>query len=127
MNLILFIHKGASETGVTFKNAIDKNVKGMKSEIIQTFDKLQLKLKQSFFNEHEIFLLLADSKKRIDKLSFFNDLLENKCIIIVTPDESKEIISKASRFYPRFLTPVSENYDDLCSVLNRMLRQKNII
>ena len=40
-------------------------------------------------------------------------------------DESRKTISLASQFFPRFFTPVSETYNDLFSVLNKMMKQND--
>ena len=77
------------------------------------------------FIEKDIFILLAASESRLSELISLVDLLEGKCIILIVPDESNASLSMAIQFFPRFFTPVSETYSDLCDVLNKMINQAN--
>ncbi|MCK5096557.1 MAG: hypothetical protein KAR45_00555 [Desulfobacteraceae bacterium] len=126
MNLVFFIHQDSLKKGETLKGIIEKRFNDINSRILHTFKMLKSRLKKSSGStEKEIFVLLAESKNRLDELTSLIDLLENKRVILILPDESKETISKASQFFPRFFTLVSETYDDLLSVLNKMINQNN--
>ena len=126
MNLVLFIHQDSSKKGKALKTAIKNNVGGGESLTFQTVNKLESRLKKTSSTEKEILILLAESKTRLDELTSLIYLLENKRIILILPDDSKETISKASQFFPRFFTPISCKYDDLCSVINKMMGQEII-
>jgi hypothetical protein len=124
MRLIVFIHQDASSKGEIFKKVIDKNFKGLKVLSLHTFNALKARLKKgSGFIEEEILILFAESRNRLYELASLIDLLEGKRIILILPDESKATLSETSRFFPRFFTPISETYDDLCDVLNKMINQ----
>ena len=124
MNLVFYIHQGSSKKGATLKNIIKKRFNGISSNTIETFNRLKSKLKQTPDSvDQEIYILLAESKNRLDELTSLIDLLENKRLVLIIPDESKETVSKVSQFFPRFFTPISNTYDDLCSVLNKMTGQ----
>lgn len=125
MNLVLYIHQDASQKGETLKTIIEQNFNETKIQTLQTFNAFKSRLKEvSVFDEKELFVLLADSSDRLNELSSLIDLLEGKRIILVLPDESKATLSRASKFFPRFFTPVSERYSVLCEVLIKMINQK---
>ncbi|MCD4674788.1 MAG: hypothetical protein K8S18_02180 [Desulfobacula sp.] len=127
MNLVLFIHQDASKKGETLKNVIGEKFYGTKLTILHTFNAFKARLKLfSNYSDKEIFILFADSKNRLNELTSLIDLLEGKRLIIILPDESKATLSRASQFFPRFFTPVSETYNDLCDVLNKMMNQDKI-
>jgi hypothetical protein len=127
MNIILFIHKDSLKKGDILKNIIDHKFHGTNLTTLQTFNEFKAKLKEgSGFIEKEIFILLADSKSRLTELTSLIDLLEGKRIILILPDEAKATLSCASQFFPRFFIPLSKTYDDLCSVLNKMINQEKI-
>ncbi len=127
MNLILFIHQNASKAGDSLKKTIDQNFPETKLQMYNSHKTLKNQLKKySTFSEKDIFILMADSPDRLDQLSSMIDLMEDNRILLILPDESKETLSKASQFFPRFFTPVSDTYDDLCSVLNKIINQNNI-
>ncbi|MCP3901771.1 MAG: hypothetical protein GY707_18835 [Desulfobacteraceae bacterium] len=127
MNILLFIHQDASKKGDSLKKTIDQNFPETKLQMYDSHKTLNAELKQySGFSEKEIIVLLADSPGRLDQLSSMIDLMEDKRILLILPDESKETLSKASQFFPRFFTPLSDTYDDLCSVLNKIINQNNL-
>jgi hypothetical protein len=121
MNFALFIHQDSSKKGKTLKSIIDQNFTGTKLTTFHTLNVLKAKLKKDVdFTDKEIFILLAESVYRLNQLTSLIDLLEGKRIILILPDESQPVLSCATQFFPRFFTPVSDTYDDLCDVLNKM-------
>ena len=127
MELVIFIHKDSSKKGIILKKGIEKCFDNCNLCILQTYNTLKSRLKIISGNaEEEIFLLLADSKNRLGELTALIELLENKRTVLIIPDESRETISMVSQFFPRFFTPISDTYEDLCSVLNKMISRKKI-
>ncbi len=125
MDLILFIHKDGSKKGEILKKAIEQKVDGVKFQTFHTIDALKTRLKQfSKHNDKELFILLADIRERLYELTPLIDLLEDKRLILIIPDKSQVTISKSLRFFPRFFTPLSNTYEDLCDVLNKMIGPK---
>jgi hypothetical protein len=126
MSLILFIHQDAFKKGDVLKIVIDRTFYEIKRQTIRTFNALKARLKKSSsFTEKDIFILLADSRSRLTELISLVDLFEGKCVILILSDESTATLSMATQFFPRFFTPVSETYGDLCDVLNKMINQEN--
>ena len=126
MSFILFIHQDASKNGDALKTVIDRTFYEIKRQTIQTVNALKARLKKSSgFIEKDIFILLVDSGSRLTELMSLVDLIEDKCVILILPDESKATLSIATQFFPRFFTPISETYSDLCDVLNKMTNQEN--
>ncbi|MCK5686184.1 hypothetical protein KAJ27_18775 [bacterium] len=124
MNLILFIHKDSLETGVVLKNTIETKFCDSNLQIIDTFNSLKSRLKSSFGNgRRDILILLGESQERLAQLISLTDLMEGKQIVLIIPDESKKSLSKASRFFPRFFTPIKDEYDDLCIVIDKMVKR----
>jgi len=126
MNLIFYVHQDASQKGAAFKKVIEQNFKRHEIEYFQTFNAFKARLKQISVYNKEIYVLLADSKNRLTELTKLIDLLEDKRIILILPDESKATLSTALKFFPRFFTPISETYADLCDVLTKMIHQGKI-
>jgi len=125
MSLILFIHQDSSKKGINLVNVINQNFNRIKLQTFHTFNAFKARLKKnSDFIDNEIFILLSESRTRLNQLTSLIDLLESKRTILILPDESKETLSKASQFFPRFFTPVSETYTDLCDVLDKMINQE---
>jgi len=121
MNFILFIHQDAPKEGKTLKKIIDQNCKGGEIQTLQTFNSFKARLKQIYNYNTDVFILLADSKSRLDKLTSLIDLLESKRVVLIIPDDSKATVSMALQFFPRYFTIISDTYNDLCGVLNKMI------
>ncbi len=126
MNLILFVHQDSSKKGVTLKKIIDQTFTRVEIQIIQTFNAFKARLKQASNYNEEVFILFADSKKRLNELNSLIDLLDSKRLILILPDDSKTTVSMAHQFFPRYFTYVNDTYKDLCDVISKMINPKNI-
>ncbi len=123
MNLVLFTHPNSLKDGILLHSIVQHEFHGSPIELINNFDMLKSKLLNSAYQpDKEIFIILAESKNRLNQLTFFIELLESKRLVLIIPDNSEKTISTAVRFFPRFFTPVSDTYEDLCSVLNKMIK-----
>ena len=127
MNLILYAHKDALRKGTVLKRQIGRQVKNHEIQTIQTFNAFKVRLKQVSVYDKEIFVLLADSKQRLNELMLLTDWLENKRILLILPDDSKDIVSLAHQFFPRYFTYVNDTYADLCAVITKMSNNKENI
>ncbi len=127
MNFVLFVHENSSEKGIDLKNSITQKIKVTDLQIFQTFNALKARLKVfPTYNKEEIFILLADSKHRLNELITLIDLLETKRLILILPDDSKATLSIAHKFFPRYFTFMDDAYDDLGEVLIQMIKKEKI-
>ncbi len=125
MKLIIFIHKGSSTKGESFKNAIGQNFKKFEIQVLQTINSFKTRLKQVSKYAEEIFILFADSEKRLVELTSLIDLIENKRIILVLPNKSKVVLSMAHHFFPRYFTYINDTYTDLLAVIDKMTNKND--
>ncbi len=125
MNLIFFIHKDSSKKGTTLQQIINQHFKKVEIQFFQTFHEFKLKLEQVSDYNKEIFILFADSKTRLDRLTNLLDLFESKRLILILPDDSKGSISVAHQISPRYFTFVNDTYGDLCAVMTKMMNKAN--
>jgi len=124
MNLIFFIHQDSSTKGETLKRVIDQNFREVGIQTFKDFNSFKERLKQISNYDTEIFILLTDSKSRLNKLSSLIDLMENKRIILILPDDLKDTVSIALQFFPRYFTYVNDTYTDLCAVITKLTNKK---
>lgn len=123
MNIVLFIHQDSSENGARLKEIIENKFRNTALQTIHTFNAFKERLKAVPDYDKEIFILLADSKHRLNDLIVLADLLDDKRILLILPDDSQATLQEAHRLFPRFLTSMSSTYEDVCSVLTKMIRQ----
>jgi hypothetical protein len=127
MNLILFVHQDASQKGKALQKQMIEYFGENTILMVHTFNALKHILKQPGCRAQEIYVLLAESPRRLQELFRLIDLLDGRRIVLVLPDDAKTTISMAHRFYPRFFTYINTAYDDLCAVLNKMTNNKKPI
>jgi hypothetical protein len=125
MDFVLFIHQDASESGAGLKRIIEEKFCQSSIQTIQTFNSFKKRLKEPPSYNNEIYILFADTKHLLTEFLELRDLFEDRRIILILPDDAKSTLSKAHRLFPRFLTTISDTYEDLCSVLCKMIRPEN--
>ena len=122
MKFVIYYHKDIYKSGEILQNIMDQNYSRFERQTLQTFNSLKEKFKNGCdYNEKEIFILFADTHGRLNQLSSLIDLMEDKCLILILADESRSTLSKAYGLFPRFCTKISDNYDELCRILNKMI------
>ncbi len=126
MNLILFVHQDASQQGEALQKQMIEYFGENIIQMVHTFNALKYILKQpGGCNLQEVYVLLAESPRRLQELFCLIDLLDGRRIVLILPDDTRTTVSMAHRFYPRFFTYINTIYDDLCAVLYKMINPKN--
>jgi len=124
MCLILFIHNDSGERGKKLKTIIEQNFQYIEIQIFKTFNSFKSRLEQfSIHSDKEIYIVLADSNRRLKELTPLIELMKDKRLVLILPDDSNVSLSKAHYFFPRFFTNMNDRYDDLCAVLSKMIDQ----
>lgn len=122
MKFILYYHMDAVALGQNLNNLLKKKFGRFDHQIFQTLNGLKERFREVHdYNEKELFILLADSQSHLKELTTLIDLIDDKCLILILPDESRSTLSTAYGLFPRFCTKISDNYYDLCRVLNKMI------
>jgi hypothetical protein len=75
-------------------------------------------------NHGEIILLRASSSEELIAFRRIRDLMRDVQIILVIPDRRPETLSLGHLLRPRYLSYEDGNFDDLASVLEKMLRKR---
>ncbi len=121
MKFILFYHKATLNLGRAFEQTFTQQWGRVDIEIFKTIESIKDRIGNNIKPfENEIYIFLADSKSRLLELSQLNHLMEDKKIILIVPDMSEEIMRVSVRFSPRFITRISEDYEDVHLVLKQM-------
>jgi hypothetical protein len=111
--------------GKRLKNSIHEKNYEICELIFNNFEELKKKIEKhpSFFEE-EIYILLVESKKRLMELTDLESRINGKQIVLIIPDESEYMMRAAVKLYPRFITRIGGNFDDLFRVLKKMSGNK---
>lgn len=76
------------------------------------------------YDEQHVYVLLADSRERLEQLHSLGILLEDRKIVLILPNNTKETYALGFRMYPRFVTLMPGAYHDLCAVVGEMMRPR---
>lgn len=123
LNLAIFTHEESENFGRNLIDSISACHIPQSVQRIRAIADLEAHLKHPGENNRgkEILVLLAESRERLEQLSGLGDLLEDSRLILVVPDETPGTLSTAHRLFPRFVAPMANGYDELCSVIQRMM------
>ncbi len=67
-------------------------------------------------------VLLASSEENLQELLAINDFLVNFRIILILPDDEKEMMAKGYRLYPRFVSNITSDFKDVGAVMKKILK-----
>ena len=94
-------------------------------EVFQTISSLKnwLHNKGTGVFGKRIIILLAGTSSCMARLGPLADLFDGEQVIILLPDQEKQTLEQVQRFRPRYFGFADGPYDDVCDVINKMLRR----
>ena len=87
----------------------------------RTFDSLSQKLSKPN-NGIDIAVLAAADREELCQILTLGDLLSDIRIVLILPDKKPDTIPIAHTLGPRFLTYLNSDFEEIKSVLSRMLK-----
>jgi len=90
-------------------------------EISRSMESLSSSLSHCI-TDKTMLVLLASSKKELHGFFGIYDLITNIRIVLVLPDNEAKTIAEGYRLYPRFVTTISSDFNDVGAVLKKMLQ-----
>lgn len=93
--------------------------------IVDSVLKLRERLLQPCLEERpNIVLLHFVHQSELEAILGLQNLLRNMKLIIVLPEQSREIVTKAHKLHPRYLTFIHSDYSAVTDVLRKMLKNQ---
>jgi len=117
---ILFYSGNSGKKGKIVQNIIEDQAWGESVERYRSVQKLAERLRQPRFSVILIVLLISSPKALMDVV-MIRDLFADIPIILILPDRKKETIAKGHKLYPRFLSYIDGNFEDVALVLNKKI------
>ena len=102
-----------------------KSVPKSQTEKCTTLTDLTKRLRQPQ-NNIGVALLTAKTKQDLEDLVALRELLSDIRVILILPDRDHDTISKAHALYPRFITYIDRDFDEVKAVLSKMLFSLNL-
>ena len=118
---VLFYSSDKKEAGKRFKGVIENLVPAKNREIYRTIKHLSLRLRRPTY-DLGIAIILTASKEELLEILSIRDLLRHMRIILILPDRKETTISKGHTLYPRFLSYMDSDFEEVGAVLAKMLK-----
>jgi len=126
IQLILYIHDEADEAGQCMQNGIDQRFQAFPRLICPDLETLKQNLKRPVrYGDLNIFILLADTRDRLEDLHQLHEYFDDKKLLLILPDDEKSTYASGFRLYPRFVTLKSDFEIYLYEVLEKMIEYHN--
>ncbi len=95
-----------------------------KTTTYRTIDELCHGLRQPM-NGYRVAVILADTCEELSKIHGLLDWFWNCRIILILPDHKRETVSNGWKLFPRFISYIDSDFNDVGAVLEKMLAYKN--
>lgn len=89
-------------------------------EIYYTLEKLCQRFTQAG-NINAVTVILVASRHELEKIVQYAELLYDQKIVLVLPDRALQTLSMAHGLYPRFISYMDGNLQDVTSVLRKLI------
>lgn len=119
MEVILYAAE-TNEAGERLEKVIKTSLGGLDIQVHRTISSLTQKLRRPR-DGFSIAVLLAHSKESLSKILSIIDLFWNLPIILILPDDEMDTISRGHKLYPRFLSYIDSDFNDVAAVLRKMI------
>jgi hypothetical protein len=103
-----FIESGLSESGVNF-------------EIHESINSISRKLSIPK-NEMTIVILVAETIDELMQFGSLKNLLSDISLILILPDRDEKTLMESHQFYPRFISYIDSNYNDLIAYIRNLIQ-----
>lgn len=118
--IVLFYKSVCNENSDNLQKAIEQALGGGPLEVHPGLDSLLRRVRQSSYGQ-VIVVLLAGTRHHLARLIALRDQLKETRIILILPDRTDETIARGHTLYPRFLSYLDSNFDDVSAVLRKLL------
>lgn len=122
ITLNLFVHKHSGNHGRRLRKVLQDRFQEIPCRVVTDTVALRENLNTApRFGVLHVFVFLADTRERLDEFLQLNSSLDDRKIVLILPDNERATFAAGFRLYPRFVTVISESYEDVCEVLNTMM------
>jgi hypothetical protein len=118
MKIILYL-PWTDGIGKRLFGMIEKLVIADEIEVFRTIDSLAHRLRQPVF-DLKIAVLLTTTRKELSEILLIKDLFQDIRIILILPDGDSDTISMGHKIYPRFISYIDSNFEDVAVALSNM-------
>lgn len=122
MNLLIFAPLAAADV-LDFINALLELIPDLPRELFYSLDELTERLRSPIYDDAIALFVISDRQSLSDLLAI-RTLLRNIRILLVLRDQDEACISAGHHLYPRYLTTLTDDVQEIALVLNKMTRRQ---
>ena len=120
MNVLFYLSESAKGAVRYLEKALKDPVPGGDLRICRRLEDLSQELKRPW-GRHRMAVLVAATHQELETFLALQALLDDVRIILILPDRDRETVSKGHKLYPRFLSYIDSDFNDVTAVLGKML------
>ena len=122
ITLNLFVHEHSRNDGRRLRETLQNRFQEIPCRVATNTTALRENLNNAVrYGELHIYVVLADTRERLDELFQLYSFMDDRKIVLILPDNQRSTYAAGFRLYPRFVTLISENFEDVCEVLEKMM------
>jgi len=121
---VIFYADSRNVAGERLWEMIERCVHVEHIEIFRSIKTLSQRLEGCKRNIAAAVILTSSREAFLEIFSIYDRLCDIR-VILIAPDGEKDTINKAHRLFPRYLSNIDGNFEDVCSVLSNMLKNIN--
>ena len=91
-------------------------------EMYTSFSSLSKRFSRPFRHSN-IFVLVAADRKELQKILSLRVYLLDMPVVLILPDGEKDTFKQGHSLYPRFISYLENNFDDVTAVLEKMIQR----
>ena len=117
---ILFYPNQINSIGKKIEQIFFAEKESEKLQIINSIEKLTARLHEPIRNL-QLIVLLPENKDDLLALLLMREKMMDISLILILPNQSKEIIAMGHKLFPRFISFQDSNLSDVTGVIHRIL------
>jgi hypothetical protein len=122
IKLILMVHHKAGMAGKELGKIIGERFPEIEREYCDNGEKFYKRMCQPIrCHEHEICVVLADTRERLEQLMGSEKLFERRRLLLILPENQKKVLSMGHRLMPRYVSCEMDSHEELLSVLEKVI------
>lgn len=123
MSVLLFLTESNNSVFEPLRAVVENSVPDGILQISDSFTDLPDRLR-AVRNGARIAVLVARNREELEELISLDYLFDDILIILVLPDLQKDILSRAYKLYPRFITDMNGDLNTISAVIRKMLKRE---
>jgi hypothetical protein len=125
MDLVLYFSEEAAGPGQELQEVLNNALPERRLEVFTDLEELVTDLQRPEA-EPALVVLVIGHPAELEEFLPLGSLWQDAGVILVLPDENEETLALAQQLHPRYIKSAEEDFVELASVIDEMLKERRI-